>query len=83
MEPTNDLSPKTQALLHRLASWSSPSFEDFEDIKPIEQVWEQLLFMLLTHCPDNWERQQALTRLEEAKFWARNSIIRKSDQNLK
>jgi hypothetical protein len=82
MEPTEDLSPQTQALLHRMASWSSPSLEDFTDIKAIEKIWEQLLFTLLTHCPDNGERQQALMRLEEVKFWARNSVTRKSDQDL-
>jgi hypothetical protein len=82
MEPTDNLSPKTQALLHRMASWTSPSLEDFTDIKAIEKIWEQLLYTLLTHCPDNWERQQALIRLEEAKFWARNSVTRKSDKDL-
>lgn len=83
MESTDDMSSKTQQLLHRMAGWSSPSLEDFNDIKTIERIWEQLLYTLLTHCPDNWERQQALNRLEEVKFWARNSVTRKSDQELK
>ena len=79
MESNNNLSSQTEALLHRIADWKSPSLEEFTDIRAIESVWVQLLYSILTHCPDNLERQQALIRLEEAKFWVRNSITRQSE----
>ncbi len=79
MESKNDLSPQAEAILHRIADWQNPSLEEFTDIRAIESIWVQLVYSILTHCPDNSERQQALMRLEEAKFWARNSITRLSE----
>ncbi|HEY9905632.1 MAG TPA: hypothetical protein V6D43_24905 [Candidatus Sericytochromatia bacterium] len=72
----NQLSSEAKAIRNRIINWQSPTVDDLRTIRAVEQMGEQMLDTILSCCPDNHERSEALDSLEVLITWARKSIIR-------
>lgn len=72
----NQLSAEAKAMRERIINWQSPTVDDLRNIRAVEQIGEQLLDTILSYCPNNHERSEAIDSLEVLLTWTRKSIIR-------
>lgn len=72
----NQLSSEAKAIRNRIINWQSPTVDDLRNIRAVEQMGEQMLDTILSYCPNNHERSEAIDSLEVLITWARKSIIR-------
>lgn len=71
------LKEKERELYDRIAHWQSPSQEDMLQLAAIRSISGQLLYALLSSCPDNEERARAIFFWEMLLDSAEKSVKRK------
>lgn len=71
------LGERERKLYDRIAHWTSPSAEDLIQLSTIRSICGQLLFALLSSCPDNEERARAIFFWEMLLDSAEKSVKRK------
>jgi hypothetical protein len=71
------LPEREREIYDRIAHWSSPSGEDLIQLTAIRSICGQLLYALLSNCPDNEERARAIFFWEMILDCAEKSVKRK------
>jgi hypothetical protein len=71
------LGEKEREIYDRIAHWQSPSQEDMLQLAAIRSICGQLLYALLSSCPDNEERARAIFFWEMLLDSAEKSVKRK------
>jgi len=62
--------------LNNRFTYHKPKEDQASRYEQIRNVMKDTAFHILTACPDSREKSLAITKLEEAVFWANASIAR-------
>ena len=67
------------AIINELFSYHPPTHEQTERFKAIRDKAWSLALSIVTYCPDNPERDTAITKLRETVMWANSAIALNSN----
>lgn len=70
------LTPEEKSRLEKDFVYHSPNGDQPERYKIVREMAKDYAARIMTLCPDSREKSLALTKLEEAVFWANASIAR-------
>ena len=70
------ISQEDKERLEKVFTYHPPTLDQGERYNVLRSGAKAFASLVMTHCPNSRERSVALTKLEEAVFWANASIAR-------